>query len=239
MQTTLNNKIWVSDDKINPEVRKNLLQIAKDFVKFVKIKHLKICDITITGSLADYTWNDRSDIDLHIVFNLKNFERHRRFVNEYLQAKKATWNHSHEIKMHDFKVELYPQDMEEPENPRSTYSLVKDVWITKPDIKNQPQIDKTLIRKKYQDKVDAILYFEELVKKSKMDYKKLIAATDKFLDDIDDKRNQSLKTDGIHSTENIVFKLLRNNGFIDKLKQLKKDIYDKALTIKEKQSKGV
>ena len=239
IQTTLNPKIWLSDDKINPEVRKNLLQIAKDFAKFVKIKKLKIHDITITGSLADYTWNDRSDIDLHIVFNLKNFEKHRKFLNEYLQAKKAAWNHSHNVEMFGYKVELYPQDIDIEQNPRATYSLANNTWIQKPGQEAKFQIDKTLVKKKYQDKVDAILYFEDLVKKSKSDYKKLMVATEKFLDGITEKRDRALAAEGIHCVENIVFKLLRNNGFLEKLSQLKKDIYDKALTIQEKQRKGV
>ena len=55
---TLNPKIWVNDDKLNPEIRKNLLQTALDFVKFVKLKRLKIHDIVLTGSLANYTWNE-------------------------------------------------------------------------------------------------------------------------------------------------------------------------------------
>jgi len=237
--TTLNPKIWLSDDKIHPEVRKNLLQIAKDFIKFVKVKKLKIHDITLTGSLVDYTWNDRSDIDLHVVFNLKNFERHRKFLNEYLQAKKAAWNHSHDVKMFGYKVELYPQDIDTEQNPRATYSLVKGTWIQKPVPSDKPQIDKAVVKKKYQDKVDAILYFEGLIKKSKADYKKLMFAVEKFQDNITEQRDQALKAEGIHCVENIVFKLLRNNGFLDRLSNLKKEIYDKALTIQEKQAKGI
>lgn len=234
METTLNPKIWVNDDTINPEIRKNLLQIARDFIKFVKVKKLRVHDVILTGSLANYTWNDRSDIDLHIVFNLSNFERHRKFLNEYLQSKKAAWNQSHNVKMAGYKIEVYPQDMDEPHSSSGVFSLAKNVWLKKPQLDSHPPIDKVFIRKKYQDKVDQILYFEELIKKSKADYKKLIAAIEKFMDNIVNKRDVALKQEGEFASENIVFKLLKNNGFLDRLTQLKKDIYDKALTVNSK-----
>jgi len=40
MKDELNPKLWNKDFTINPKVRKNLLQIARDFIKFTKIKYL-------------------------------------------------------------------------------------------------------------------------------------------------------------------------------------------------------
>ena len=36
MKEELNPKVWDKDFNINPKVRKNLLQIAKDFIAFIK-----------------------------------------------------------------------------------------------------------------------------------------------------------------------------------------------------------
>ena len=239
MSTTLHPKIWHTDDKINPEVRKSLLQIAKDFIKYVKVKKLKVVDVILTGSLANYSWNDRSDIDLHVVFNLKNFERHRKFLNEYLQTKKTVWNLKHEVTIYGFKVEVYPQDVIDPHTSTGVYSLIKDAWVTKPTLKPEDEIDKPLIKKKYQDAVDLILWYEEQGKKSKVDYKKLIVDIDKYLDSMRANRTVGIKRDGEKAVENIIYKLLRNNGFLEKLTQTKKDVYDKSLTVAEKQKKGI
>jgi predicted nucleotidyltransferase len=216
---------------MHPDVRKNLLQIAKDFIKFVKVKKLNLSDIVLTGSLARYTWNDKSDIDLHVVFNLKNFEKHRKFLLEYLQTKKAVWNHSHDVQMFDFKVEVYPEDMLDSKFEAGAFSIAKNKWIFKPELKEVPQIDKQLIRKKYQDKVDAILLFEELAKRENIDYHVTINEIEAFLKDMSTKRTIAIQRDGEFCLENIVFKLLRNNGFLDKLSALKKDIYNKTLSI--------
>lgn len=239
METTLNPKIWETDDKLKPEIRKALLQLTKDFIKFVKIKHLKLADISLTGSLAAYTWNDFSDLDLHIIFNLSNFERHRKFLMEYLQAKKAIWNYTHDIKIKGYKVELYPHDVTDPRDQAGDYSVIKDSWTKKPELKQEPEIDKQLIRKKYQDIVDTILWIEEKSKKSSADYKTVIDEIDAFMTKLSDKRNAALRAYGEKCIENIVFKLLRNNGFLERLSQLKTDIYDKAITVTEKQKKGV
>ena len=69
MKEKLNDKIWNKDLTINQKVRKNLLQIAKDFIEFIKIKNLKIIDIVLTGSIANYNWHSKSDIDLHIIID--------------------------------------------------------------------------------------------------------------------------------------------------------------------------
>lgn len=239
MQTTLHPKIWQTDDKINPEVRKSLLQIAKDFIKYVKVKKLKVVDVILTGSLANYNWNDHSDIDLHVVFNLKNFERHRKFLNEYLQTKKTVWNLKHEVKIFGFKVEVYPQDVIDPHTSTGVYSLIKDTWVTRPVLKPEEEIDKPLIKKKYQDAVDCILWYEEQGRKNTIDYKKLILDIEKYLDTMRVNRTAAIKRDGEKAIENIIYKLLRNNGFLDKLSQTKKDVYDKSLTVSEKQKKGI
>src|ERR1035437_8338537 len=108
MKDELNKKVWNPDFTINPKVRKNLLQIAKDFIEFVKIKNLQIVDIILTGSLANYNYHEKSDIDLHIIFDLYNFGKHENFIDEYLQTKKALWNQGHDIEMFGFKIEVYP-----------------------------------------------------------------------------------------------------------------------------------
>lgn len=234
MKNSLNEKIWKSEDKIHPEVRKNLLQIAKNFIESTKIKNLKIHDITFVGSLASYTWHSKSDIDLHIVLDLSNFERHKKFIIEFLQAKKTIWNTTHEIEMFGFPIEIYPQDKDEHLESNGIYSLTKDLWIIKPQKidKKDAKIDKKYIMKKYQDKVDMILKIEEDSKKKKVNPNKIIKRIEKTVTKLRDERKEGLQEDGELSLENLVYKMLRNNGYIDKLKDLKHEVYDKSVSLK-------
>jgi hypothetical protein len=226
----LNLKFWDINDNLNPKVRKRLLQIAKDFIEFTKIKNLKILDIIFTGSLTNYSYHSKSDIDLHILINLENFGKHEKFVDEYLQTKKALWNKDHKIEMFGFEVEVYPENKSKNQRPSGLFSLAKNEWITKP-IKISEKVDKDLVKKKYQNEVDKILQIEDESKKKNFDYEKVIDDIDKYKASLRDKRNIALREEGEFSPENLVFKMLRNNGFLDKLSSLKKDLYDNSLTL--------
>ena len=65
----LNPNIWSNENSIRPEIRSNLLQIANDFFDSLEIPPVKIHDIVLTGSLANFNWSEYSDVDLHILFD--------------------------------------------------------------------------------------------------------------------------------------------------------------------------
>lgn len=230
MKEELNHKIWNSDLTINPEVRKNLLTIAKDFIEFTKIKNLKISDIILTGSIANYNWHAKSDIDLHIVVDLSNFGKHQRFIDEYLQTKKAVWNKDHQIEMFGFEVELYPEDKAKEQKASGIFSLARNKWLVTPE-KKDIKVDKELVKKKYQNEVDKILQIEDETKKKNFDYERVIDDINRYKDHWRVKRTSAIREEGEFSVENLVFKMLRNNGFLEKLTELKRELYDNSLTL--------
>jgi hypothetical protein len=67
----LNPKLWNSKDELIPVVREKLLGIAKFFIEDLGLYTVK--DIRITGSEANYNYNEFSDIDLHIVYDFEKF----------------------------------------------------------------------------------------------------------------------------------------------------------------------
>jgi len=230
MYDKLNPKIWDLQNNLYPKIRKNLLQIAKDFIQFTKIKNLKVSDIILTGSNANYNYNSKSDIDIHIVLNLENFGKHSRFIDEYLQTKKALWNQNHAIEMFGFEVEVYPEDKAKGQKPSGVFSLAKNKWLAIPE-KKDIKIDKDLVKKKYQGEVDKILQIEDGTKNKNFDYEKVIDEINRYKLRWREKRTAAIKEEGEFSVENLVFKMLRNNGFLQKLTELKRDIYDNALTL--------
>ena len=61
----LNPKLWHNGD-LDLEVSAKLQDIAEAFEKFIGID-LPVIDYTITGSNANYTWTEHSDLDLHLI----------------------------------------------------------------------------------------------------------------------------------------------------------------------------
>lgn len=234
MKDQLNTKIWNEDFTINPLVRKKLLQIAKDFIEFVKIKNLKIVDIVLTGSMANFSWHSKSDIDLHIVVDLSNFGKHKNFIEEYLQTKKALWNYTHDIEIFGFEVEIYPEDKARGQKPTGIFSLAKNSWIVKPE-KKDIKVDDSVIKSKYDDEVNTIMSFIDISKKKNFDYEKLLDKIHQYKEKLRKKRGAAIKENGEFSVENLVFKMLRNNGFLEKLNELQISIYDNAMTLERVQ----
>jgi len=227
----LSPKFWSPDGNIKSDVRKNLLQIAKDFISFTKVKNFKILDIIFTGSLANYTYHNKSDIDLHVVFDLSKFEKHRKFIKEYLQSKKTIWNNNHNVNIHGFEVEIYPETEKDQRLSSGVFSLMKNSWLKKPEKPKGVKIDKDLVKRKYNDKVAQILYFENQTDKKDVDYKRLLVDIRKFVLDVQASRKSGLASAGEFAPENLVFKMLRNNGYFEKLRDMKNRIYDTHLSL--------
>lgn len=223
--------VEVSDTfEMNKEVRKTLLKISDHFVDSLGVEFF-IHDIVLTGSLANYNWSEYSDVDLHIIIDYSDIkgndgsETFKNIIKEFFDAKKNVWNEKHNIKIKGFDVELYVQDISEPHISSGVYSVLNDEWIVEPK-KETPNIDDRKILEKGEefgkkidklisvgDNPDTLKQIEELRKKLK-----------KF-------RQSGLESGGEYSYENLTFKLLRRNGYIKKLLDLKNDITDKKLSI--------
>ena len=66
LKQKLHPDLW--DNKtLKKEVRIKLVEIAYAFLQYINLPGLDIEDILFTGSMANYNYNDNSDIDLHLV----------------------------------------------------------------------------------------------------------------------------------------------------------------------------
>lgn len=219
----LNPEIWENEKKIKLSVKKKLLKIANDFIDFLDLPWIEIKDITITGSLANYNWSKFSDIDLHILIDYNDINENEELVEDYLHSKRKLWNNTHNIKIHGFEVEVYAQNINEEHYSTGIYSLDDNKWLVKPD-KTPPKLDKKLIKiktSKLINKIDEIieLYYSE-------EYGDVLIEYEKIWDKIKKLRKSGLEREGEFSYENIVFKVLRRSGYIDKLIEIKNKSYD-------------
>jgi len=215
----LNPKLWY-DNNLRREVEYHLLLVAKAFVKFINIPNLQLEDITISGSNASFNYNEKSDIDLHLVVD----ENSRCYapLKELFLAKKSLFNDQHDISMRGVAVEVYVQELGQPHVSNGIYSLLKDTWIKQPKpIAVKP--DKTNTQHKYEFLKHEI---EQAIKSRDTDKMERVKAK------VKDMRAAGLAANGEFGPENLAFKMLRNDGALDKLFALITKAQDDRLSIK-------
>ena len=215
----LNPKLWAGN-KLRPEVKMQLQEIAKDFLEEMGIHDLDVIDITVSGSNAAYSYTKHSDLDLHILVNLKDLPNNEVY-KELFQAKKTLYNDSHNITIHGVPVELYVQDANEPVVSLGEYSIKNDKWIKIPT-KRRANFDQTASRLKYNKLLDII----KLALKSKN-----LAKVNKILKKIKQYRQAGLDKGGEFGPENLAYKALRSQGYITKLYGLRDKLHSEMLTI--------
>jgi len=229
----LNSKIWGDDDEMNPKVRERLLEIANQFIEYLKVDII-VSDIVMTGSLANFNWSEYSDIDLHILADFTQFpEDQLPLYEDLFKLKKTIFNDKHDITIFGYEVELYVQNEEESHFSSGVYSVLNDEWVSKPE-KESVEIDTSLIKSKIEQWMKTI---DTLIKNVEGEP---IEVANKMIDKLKDKikkyRTCGLEKGGEYSDENLVFKALRRNGYIEKLFDYQTKHTDKELSLKEQDS---
>ena len=234
--TTLSPEVWDKKGEsytMKPEIRERLLEISNDFYEFLNLD-IPLLDITLTGSLSNYNYSKYSDFDLHLIINYDDVDADHGLVEDFFNMKKTIWNTRHNITIKDFDVEVYAQDSNEPHHSTGVYSVENNKWEVEPK-KEDPKIDKNEVYKKSKSWAKQITNIEKFYKKGKFD--KVITLVDKLKEKIKNYRTLGLDTGGEYAIENLVFKVLRRSGYIERLNDMKEDSYDEKMTIKEYNNK--
>jgi len=229
----LNRDIWNKADRIKPKVAVKLLRIAEDFYKKLDIP-ADILNITLTGSMANYNWTEKSDLDLHIVIDYSAVDENVELVEKYLSEAKTNWNRNHEIMIKGHEVEIYVQNINEPHHSSGVYSILDNDWLIVPE-PAEFEVSENAIEQKYKSIQDTIRMIEDLQKDKK--YEEVYGDTDRLKGKIRNYRQSGLETGGEFSVENLVFKALRNGGELEKLSNLKREAYDSMMSVQEAKRK--
>jgi hypothetical protein len=228
MQDELNSRIWDKEQKMKSEVKKTLLKIADDYFESLELPGVDIEDVTMTGSLANYNWSKYSDIDLHIVVDYNDLPMDKDLVQDFFKSKSSNWNKEHDVKIYGYDVELYVQDINEPHHSTGVYSILNNEWNIKPEKRKIDFNDKSVKEKaeRLMDRIEEI--YDEM---GDVGNEETIERVDKLTEKIKKMRKSGLESGGEFSVENIVFKVLRRNGMLDRLYDIKTVSYDKSVTL--------
>lgn len=102
------------------------------------------------------------------------------------------------------------------------YSVLRGEWIKEPVADDIPEVD----RKAFNAALDE--WEERYFDVSENPAKESI---DRFIEDIYDLRKKSIAEEGEYSIGNLVFKQLRDFGYLDELKEKKRELVDKELSL--------
>lgn len=230
----LNPKLWDKNKKLKREVRNKILKIVETFKKQLRDDEIKIIieDIKIVGSNCSYNYSKDSDLDIHIVSNTEKLKNEDNLYPIIYDNYKSIFNNKYELNFYGIPVEIYVETsdtiLKEDRKPSAlrscgAYSVLEDKWIKEPVVENIPEID----TKKVDAEVD-----KWVNKINKIKEKASIKEIEKLFEELYKMRRKSLDQDGEFGLGNLIFKELRNNSYLDDLKDLKHKLISEELSLK-------
>lgn len=227
----LNPKLFDKNKKLKSDVRTKMLEIVDEFANQLALDavELNVEDILLIGSNASYNYTSKSDIDLHILVDSKKLNCPPDITAALYSAYRSLFRDSFDIEFFDIPVELFVETEESARVSNGVYSVQNDTWVKEPVQEDIPELDKDAFDKEFDIWRDQC---EEVKQRFKAD--KFIDETEvvKLIEKIYELRKQGM-TEGEYSIGNLVFKELRNNGYLDELKEFRNELISKRLSLDE------
>lgn len=223
----LNPKIWTKEKELIPEVRAKILQIVDKFKALLALDKvdLKVEDIYLLGSNANFNYNEDSDLDIHIIAD-ESFDCSNEHLKIIYDAYKSLFNTKYDITIKGINVEIYVENKDKLSNVSSGVYSFNNGWIKDPKEYEIPEFDQLAVDKgvqKWEDDYYAIMQ-DPSVKK-----------IDKYIDDIYNLRVDSIQEKGEFGEGNLIFKEIRRLGYLNDLKNKKIELTSKELSLEELQ----
>lgn len=211
--------------KMIEAVRDKLLGVADGFIDFLGIDFF-VHDVVLTGSLANYNWSEFSDIDLHLIIDYEESGHNMELLKEFFDAKKNVWNTTHDIKIKNYEIEIYVQDIKEKHISSGVYSILNNKWLVEPQKEKHKIDDRGILEKgeEYARLIDNLIEKKETNEDISSEVECVRKKIKRF-------RQSGLDQGGEYSYENLTFKLLRRNGYIKKLIDLRKEVTNNKLSV--------
>lgn len=225
----LNPVLFDENGKLKAEIKEKAIAISNELVKILNESDVKLVlkDLVITGSNASYNYTKDSDVDLHLVVDTSTFEDPDGLYPIIYNAFKSAFNKKYDIYFYDVPVEVYIESTDTPLVSNGIYSVMYDKWVKEPTKDDIPEVDMTELDKEiapWEEK------YKELVARLENDTEADETEIDDFIDKLYVLRGDGLK-EGEYAIGNLIFKEMRNRGYMDKLKELRDKIVTAKLSI--------
>ncbi|NBX50904.1 hypothetical protein EBT25_13480 [bacterium] len=222
----LNPKFWDARKRLDPKVKAKLLEIARVWQKFANIENSNIIDIVLTGGNANYNYTKHSDLDIHLIVDYNKVSCEDKIVFDYFMSKKSLWAAYHtNIRVRGYPVELFAEDKTAKPRPgQGVFSLLKNRWIQEPELVKFNIRNDTLLQQK------VAFYMKEI--DNMVSGKQSVDAANDLKDRLRLMRAAAIEMGGEFSFENLVFKDLRNRGYLNKLSNYLTANKEKQLSLK-------
>lgn len=211
--------------KLKPEIRQRLLDISEAFQNYISQDGLclNVVDVRLVGSNAGYDYNDASDIDLHLVADLDCMSCDPAILQVALNAEKTKFNSNLDISLKSIPVELYIEDVRAGVNSNGIYSIVKDDWIKYPTLEEPLSSEmEEFVGNKVGEWIRLIS--KALIRKNENELQRIINRL--YL-----MRKDGLDSYGAKSPGNLIFKAVRKQGYLEKLKLARDEAISERLTM--------
>lgn len=224
----LNPALWDEDGHLDPIVRAHLLAIAKEWQDTAYITDDVLTDIIMTGGNCNYNYTDESDIDVHLVVDMALMPvTDPDLLTDYIKTKKDIWADRHnDITIKGYPVELYAQDISVVyNNDHGVYSLMFDKWLVFPQhFDNIDYNDPVFV-----GKVNKFMRSINTAIKDKVP----VDVAKELMKAITSPRANAIATGGEFAQDNLVFKELRNRGYLQKISDYIRKTSDAQLSLKK------
>ena len=245
---TLNQKLFGSDDKLKPEIVSKIKEIVNTFIENLTEDNIKIVvkDIILIGSNVSYNYTKDSDLDIHIIADTKQLDCPTELYSALYSAYRSLFNKNFEIDFYGIPVEIFVETEQTNTVSNGVYSVLKNEWIKHPIQQDIPEIDRPKFDAEFaswEDRYNKIYklakdvgLIEDTVTEDLTGYETALETKiESFIEDIYQLRKVSIPIGGEYSTGNLIFKEVRNRGYLDLLKQLKNKLKAKQLSLHDQE----
>jgi hypothetical protein len=224
----LNPKLF--DGKtLKPEVRQKILEIVDEFVDDLTSDEVdfNIEDIILIGSNVSYNYTKDSDLDIHLVANTKSLNCPDNIISALYSAYRSLFNRKFDIDFYGIPVEIYVETEDSARVSNGVYSVKDNDWIKEPELTDIPELDQEAFDKLYQEWEAKC---KDLIKEIEAGNLEDEADIVTMIEEIYELRKSGI-SEGEYSIQNLVFKELRNNKYLDDLKEYKDELIAKRLSL--------
>lgn len=215
----------IKTNKLKPEARKQVLKIADFWRDKVNIPKSAVKRVDLVGSSVNYLYHEKSDLDIHLIVDLDKISECEDLLRDYLRSEKKLFQLEYDVTVGGIEAELYAEDQDDPRPAlQARYDATNDKWVNEPDRERIPEIDDRDIQTKAEIYIDRV---EDVIG----DGINNIDVLNRLKERILNLRKLSLTKGGEYAQDNLVYKVVRGSGSLDRLDRYMRGLESEDLSL--------